>query len=62
LFDDGSRKMSDGKTETLLGHDPSFIEKFVGADDGDGFEDFEVEPDTFHGVCCPPALFPSGHL
>jgi hypothetical protein len=47
--------MSDCETETLLGHDPSYIENFVGADDVDGFEDFEVEPDTFHGVCCPPA-------
>ncbi len=56
LFDDGSRKMSDGETETLVGHDPSYLEQFVGADDnGDGFVDFEVEPDTFHGLCCAPS-------
>jgi hypothetical protein len=47
--------MSDGETETLLGHDPGYFEKFVGADDVDGFEDYEVESDVFHGVCCPPA-------
>ena len=48
--------MSDGETETLVGHDPSYLEQFVGADDnGDGFVDFEVEPDTFHGLCCAPS-------
>ncbi len=52
--------MLDGITESLLlGHDPNYIEKFVGADDVDGFEDFEVESDAFHGMCCIEDLLQS---